>query len=446
MFFACLYDGDHLVDIVEGHLQTFEDVEPVGRLVQLEGGPPGHHLLPEIDELADHLLQVEVLRLVVDDGEEDDAEGGLELGLLVELVEDGQRDLVPLQLDDDPDALPVRFVPYVRYALYLLVVYQLDDVLDEPRLVDLVGELGDDDRFPAVLLALLDVRRRPQQYVASSRLVGVPDAFPAVDERLGGEIGAGDVRHQLVDGNGRVVDVGDGAVDHLGHVVGRNIRRHADRDAGGAVYQQVRDPGGEDDRLFQRLVVVELERDRVLLYVLEDLLGDPGKPDLRVPHGGRRIAVYGAEVALSVDEGISQGELLDHPRNRVVDGLIAVGMVLADHVADDPGRFLVRLVVHVVQLVHGEEYSPVHRFQTVPDIGQGPADNGAHGIVQIGPPHLVFNRYDRGCRHRFSLLADTAAHRPKTRIAAARRPKGSACTTTRMGLVEKRVKPGNTLP
>ena len=33
------YDGDHPIDIVKGHLETFEDVEPVGRLVQLERGP-----------------------------------------------------------------------------------------------------------------------------------------------------------------------------------------------------------------------------------------------------------------------------------------------------------------------------------------------------------------------------------------------------------------------
>ena len=61
-------------------------------------------------------------------------------------------DDVPAELDDDAHAVPVRFVAQVGDAFDALVLDQLGDGLDELGLVDLVGDLVDDDALPPLLL------------------------------------------------------------------------------------------------------------------------------------------------------------------------------------------------------------------------------------------------------------------------------------------------------
>ena len=69
---------------------------------------------------------------------------------------------------------------------------------------------------------------------------------------------------------------------------------------------------------------------------------------------------------------------------------VAVRVVLADDVADDARGLLVGLVVVVAELAHGEQHAAVHGLQAVAHVGQRAPDDDAHGIVEIGLPHLVF--------------------------------------------------------
>jgi hypothetical protein len=77
----------------------------------------------------------------------------------------------------------------------------------------------------------------------------------------------------------------------------------------------------------------------------------------------------------------------------VIDRRIAVRVVFADYIADDPRGFLVRLVVVVTELPHGVQDASVNRLQAIADIGQGTADDDAHRIVQVGLLHLLFEAY-----------------------------------------------------
>ena len=102
-----------------------------------------------------------------------------------------------------------------------------------------------------------------------------------------------------------------------------------------------------------------------------------------------------AEVALAVDEDGPHAELLGHPDDRVVRRLVAVRVVLADDVADDAGRFLVRLVVGRSRFVHGVQAAAVDRLEAVLDVGDGPADDDGHGVVEVGALHLLLEADDR---------------------------------------------------
>src|SRR5699024_1142798 len=105
--------------------------------------------------------------------------------------------------------------------------------------------------------------------------------------------------------------------------------------------------------------------------------------------------------------------------DRVIHGRIAVRMIFADDIADHAGRFLVRLVPVVAQFAHGVEHTPVHRLETVAHIRQRPADDDAHGIVEIRLAHLFFevDRKNLFCDvgHRYpELYFDCACSGQKT--------------------------------
>ncbi len=207
-----------------------------------------------------------------------------------------------------------------------------------------------------------------------------------------------------------VVDQQLDRLGHLAEVVGRNVGGHAHGDAAGAVDQEVGDLGGEDGRLLEPVVEVGLEVDGVLVDVLQHGDRDPGEPRLGIAIGRGRIAVHRAEVALPVDQRIPERELLHHPDQRVVDRLVAMRVVLAQHVAYHRRRLLVRPPGHQSQLVHRIQDSPVDRLEPVPHIRQRPGDDDAHRVVDERLLHLLFDQAGQdafariGCGHSLRVL------------------------------------------
>jgi hypothetical protein len=65
-------------------------------------------------------------------------------------------------------------------------------------------------------------------------------------------------------------------------------------------------------------------------------------------------------------------------------------MIFADDVTDDTGGLLVGLVVVVTQFLHRVEHATVHRLEAVAGIGKRAPHDHAHGVIEVGPPHLVF--------------------------------------------------------
>jgi hypothetical protein len=88
--------------------------------------------------------------------------------------------------------------------------------------------------------------------------------------------------------------------------------------------------------------------------------------------------------------------MLRHAHDRVVDRGIAVRVVFADDVADDTRRLLICFVPVVRELVHREQHAPMDRFEAVADVGERPADDHAHGVVEIRPAHFLFEADRQG--------------------------------------------------
>ncbi len=90
---------------------SLEDMGPLFGLAQVESRATNHDRLAVVEKVIQKRSQIENLGLVLDDGQQDDSEGGLHLGHLVELVQDDLRNLPPLDLEHDPNAVAIRFVP-----------------------------------------------------------------------------------------------------------------------------------------------------------------------------------------------------------------------------------------------------------------------------------------------------------------------------------------------
>src|SRR5215470_1675317 len=86
-------------------------------------------------------------------------------------------------------------------------------------------------------------------------------------------------------------------------------------------------------------------------------------------------------------------------------------MVLTHHISHDAGtlaRSLIRLQTH---LLHGVQNAPVHRLESVAYVRQSAAYDHRHRVVEIRPPHLLFNvdgQYVGGARTSWRKPAITA--------------------------------------
>ncbi len=248
------------------------------------------------------------------------------------------------------------------------------------------------DEHRAALGVLVDVDDGAHGDRATTGAVHLLDALVADDQRADREVRALDPLEQRVEqllpGRVGVLQRPLHALVDLAQVVRRDVGGHADRDAGRAVDQQVREPGRQDHRLLRAAVVVGREVDGVLVDVAHHLHGERRHLALGVPHGGGGVVARRAEVALAVHQRCAHHPRLREADQGVVDRGVAVRVVLTHDLADDAGALGEAAVGTVAAVVHRVEHATVHRLEAVADVGQGAADDDAHRVVEVGPLHL----------------------------------------------------------
>ena len=197
--------------------------------------------------------------------------------------------------------------------------------------------------------ARIVIEPRPVRY--ASLMPRVPRIWACV-----GKSGPGDALHerleQLLARGIRVLERPERAVGDLAEVVRRDVGGHADRDADGAVDQQVGEARREHDRLLRLTVVVVLEVDGVFFDVAHHLERERGHLRLGVPGRGGALVAGRAEVALAECERVPQRPRLHEADEGVVDGRVAVRVVVAHDLADDARALGERLVGAEPAVVH----------------------------------------------------------------------------------------------
>ena len=183
------------------------------------------------------------------------------------------------------------------------------------------------------------------------------DALGAENDAAGREVGPFDKGHQLFQADfiaafPRVDDKNNG-IGNFGEIMGRNVGRHPDRDATGAIDEQIRQHGRQHHRLFQAVVKVVFPVHRIHLDVLEHGIGNARQTGLGVTHSRRAITINRAEVTLPVNQGVAQAEILRHTRHRVVNRRVTMRVILTQHFTDDTCALLVGSAGCKPHVMHG---------------------------------------------------------------------------------------------
>ena len=229
------------------------------------------------------------------------------------------------------------------------------------------------------------------QESAAACHIRLTDALPADNVGGGREVRAFNILHESVDGDVRVVDHRDNAVDHFTEVVRRNFGRHTDCDTGRTVDEKVREPRRKHHRLHLVLVEVRSEIDRVLSDIRHHLGGNFRHSRLGVTLGGRRVVVARTEVSVAVDKRVAHREVLRESYERVVNGGVAVGVILTHNVTDRRGAFSVRAVRRESLLEKRINDSSVNRLHAVANVRQRAVDDNAHRVLDKSALHLVLH-------------------------------------------------------
>ena len=240
------------------------------------------------------------------------------------------------------------------------------------------------------------VRRGPSDSIATlprawnvprPRRVGILDAVEAQHDPARREVGARHELHQLVDGRVGVLEQMDRRRDDLDEVVRRHVRRHADRDAGRAVDEQVRVGRGQHRGLLELAVVVGDEVDDVLVEVLGEGERRGREPGLGVPRRGGAV-VERAEVAVAVHERHAQRERLREAHEGVVDRRVAVRVQLSHDLADDARALDVPAVGTKAHVGHLVQDASLHRLQPVAGVRERAGVDHRVGVLEERPLHL----------------------------------------------------------
>ncbi|MCY1507074.1 hypothetical protein D9M68_413400 [compost metagenome] len=376
-------DVDHFVQVEEGDQQAVQQVQALFHLVQAELQAPAHRADAVGQPFAEQGAQVLDLGLAVQaDDVGIDPVTGFQVGggeqVLHQLI-----GIHPVGARDDDDAggvLVVRLVAQVGDHRQLLRLHLAGDLLQHLGPGDLVRQRGDHD------VAVLDAINGAHAHRAAAALVDLQQFGAGGDDfRLGGEVRAEDMLAELLHRGVRLVQQAHAGGGHFPQVVRRHVGGHAHGDAGGAVEQQVGQARRQGGRLVQGAVEVRHPVHRALAQFGEQHLGVARQARLGVTHGGEGLGIVRrTPVALAVHQGVAVAERLGHQHHGLVAGRVAVGVELAEHVADGTRRFLVLGVGIQAQLAHGVDDAPLHRLQAVADMRQGAVHDHVHGVVEVG--------------------------------------------------------------
>ncbi len=217
-----------------------------------------------------YLCQRQHLRLTVKKRQHIHRAGVLKLSIFVELIENDLCVRVAAVAYDYAHPVSARLVAQLGDALNALFLDKVGYRLAKQALVHAVRDLRDH----YAVLFFLDIRACAHHYAPLAGQIRLAYAVNAVYRRRSGEVGPLYILHKVCDRAFGVVHAVERSVNDLSEVVRRDVRRHTDGNADGAVHEQVGEACGKNGRFFEPVIEVAHHRNDVLVDVAHHLVRD----------------------------------------------------------------------------------------------------------------------------------------------------------------------------
>ena len=169
--------------------------------------------------------------------------------------------------------------------------------------------------------------------------------YPFVSSNLTrrGKIRPLDVFLHLVNRDVRIINSSTDAIDHLSHVVRRNIGGHTNRDTGSSVHEKVRYGRRKHHRLAGIFIIRCLMIDRLFFKVSHHRRAHMSQAGLGISHRRRSITLNRSEVPLTINERFSHRPRLGHIDQSGINRPITMRVILTHGLTHNTGALQVRL-------------------------------------------------------------------------------------------------------
>ena len=186
------------------------------------------NLVTMLDIVVHHLLEIEYPRHSIHQRKHDHTEGILHRGMLVKIVEHHLRNSIPLQFNHQSHTVAIRLITNIGNTFQLFIVYQFNDFLNQPYLVDLIRKFCDNNGLSAIFLGNLDNGPCTNNHLAPAGQVGRTDTLVTIDNAASRKIRSNHIFHEIGNFKLRIGNQGYHAVHNLPEVLGWNIGCHTD--------------------------------------------------------------------------------------------------------------------------------------------------------------------------------------------------------------------------
>ncbi len=215
------------------------------------------------------------------------------------------------------------------------------------------------------------------------------DALAPENAATCGEIGTRDELHELIYGDGRIINEGANAVHNFPEIMGGNIGGHADGNTRGAIHEEVWKSRRNNGGLCGALLVIGGEIHGILIDIAKEFFGELGETALSVTVSSRRVAVHRTEVTLWVNEGVTHDPVLAHANEGIIDRQVTVRVVILEDFADNARALIEGAVVEKSLAEHGVEDTALNGLQAITGIGESTADDNRHRVIDVSGLHDI---------------------------------------------------------
>src|SRR5581483_1350551 len=360
---------DHGVQIVERDLVAFQDVLALAGPGQQVGGAAAHNIHTMVDEVLNGLDEPHLFGLPVDHSQEDHAEAFLHAGVFVELVQNDLWLSPALEFNHNAHAVAARFIAHVGDIVNYLVEHQVCNALNQVGFVDLVGNLGNDDRL-AVFGQVLNGSLGAHCEATAPGPVGFRDAAASVNEAAGWEVWTFYNLQNLFERGLRIIHQQNGGIQDFRQVMRRDVGCHPHGNTIGAVDQQVGNPGRQHHWLSSAFIEISDKIHRILVNIGQHLVGNLHQAGFGITIGRGRVAIDGPEISLSIHQRIAQAPGLRQPYQRVIHRAVSVRVIFLQALAHYAGALGKAAVIVQSFAKHRVENAAMHRLEPVIHTGQ----------------------------------------------------------------------------